>query len=93
MLHNLHKGYVHGDIRLANLIFDNDSIDGYLIDYDLSGRNGISTYPPGYYFNLLVRHPDARAGNLMYQSHDQHSLTIISDEYFKDDASEMINTC
>ena len=92
MLDKLHKeGYVHGDIRLANLIFGDDSRDGYLIDYDLSGRHGISTYPAGYYFHLSVRHPDARAGNLMLQSHDRHSLAIIIEEYFKNDASEILH--
>ena len=44
MMDNIHKeGYVHGDIRLCNLVFDKQ--DGYLIDYDLVGKDGLSQYP------------------------------------------------
>ena len=37
MLHNIHQlGYVHGDIRLENMIFFGDT--SFLIDFDLSKR-------------------------------------------------------
>lgn len=86
MLNNLHsKGYVHGDIRLSNLVFDNTGNSGYLIDYDLSREmSPNSVYPPGY-LEDKIRHDHAKTGNLMCHSHDRHSFSIIISECFRND--------
>ena len=55
-LEDLHKqGFVHGDIRAFNTVFDYDDDDdpakdslGYLIDFDFGGLEGKVTYPGGY---------------------------------------------
>ena len=39
-------GYVHGDIRASNSVFSDE--EGYLIDFDFSGKAGTARYPPGY---------------------------------------------
>ena len=83
MLHKLHvQGYVHGDIRPSNLVFDQHGRDGYLIDYDLVGRDQQDFYPVGYYYSEAIRHEDARAGRQMQQSHDRHSLALILEEHY-----------
>ena len=46
-LHGL--GLVHGDIRGFNVLFGEE---GGLIDFDLSGKEGIGTYPQGYQRSL-----------------------------------------
>ena len=47
-LDKFHKlGYVHGDIRVANLIFCNDSMTAHIIDYDLTTKVG-KKYPNDY---------------------------------------------
>jgi serine/threonine protein kinase len=46
-LQELHaKGYVHGDIRGLNVVFEENG--GGLIDFDFSGMPEKDTYPPGY---------------------------------------------
>jgi hypothetical protein len=70
----LHEaGFVHGDIRLANIIFTLDN--SYLIDFDLSRKAG-SIYPIGYAV-LGERHKDARSGTVMLPEHDRHSMSKI----------------
>ena len=39
-------GYVHGDIRASNSVFSDE--EGYLIDFDFSGKAGTARYPTGY---------------------------------------------
>ena len=78
MLHKLHiNGYVHGDVRPANLVFDRHGHDGYLIDYDLVGKDQQDCYPLGYFYSEEIRHRAARATEKMHQSHDRHSLALI----------------
>ena len=70
----LHEsGYVHGDIRLANIIFTDDS--SYLIDFDLT-RKVKTRYPIGYSV-LGERHKGARSGEEMLYEHDRHSMSKI----------------
>lgn len=84
MLHSLHvKGYVHGDVRPPNIVFDQQGRDGYLIDYDLVGRDKQDLYPVGYLHSRAIRHEDARTGGRMVQSHDRHSLAIIMEEHYR----------
>ena len=53
-LESIHKaGYVHGDVRACNAAFPKEEGDqGYLIDFDFSGKAGDVTYPVGYVRNL-----------------------------------------
>ena len=73
-LHKVHtEGYIHGDIREANIIFNDSESD--LIDFDLAqGVGGI--YPLGYN-HFDVRHQDARGGIEMKREHDRHALAKI----------------
>lgn len=88
MLNKIHSGgYVHGDVRLPNLVFGNTGTDGYLIDFDLSRHvSSNSVYPLGYLSDEKIRHNDARAGKIMCMKHDRHSLSIIIDESFENDS-------
>lgn len=85
MLHNLHaQGYVHGDVRPSNLVFDQQGRDGYLIDYDLVGKDQQDAYPVGYHYSESIRHKDAMEDKIMCQSHDRHSLAIIMENHYPD---------
>lgn len=74
-------GLVHGDIRLANMIFAQDR--SHLIDYDFCGQDQKSCYPSGYNLSLedTLRHPDLLLANdnpkLMRQLHDWYSMSAI----------------
>ena len=86
MLDKLHvAGYVHGDIRLCNLVFSDNGLDGYLIDYDLAGKANVDRYPAGYKA-FDVRHECARAGQLMCFSHDRFSIAQIIEQHYKDES-------
>ena len=51
-LKSLHdEGFVHGDIRGFNTVFDENS--GCLIDFDFGGKEGKAEYPKGYRQALL----------------------------------------
>ena len=90
MLEKLHSnGYVHGDVRPSNLVFDDEGQEGYLIDYDLCGRADQDTYPFGY-CSYDIRHPDAKEGVLMSKSHDRHSLAKIISSHWKDGVALLI---
>ena len=48
-LEKLHdKGFVHGDIRGFNTVFDREHGRGCLIDFDFGGKVGMVKYPEGY---------------------------------------------
>ena len=49
---------VHGDVRLANMIFAENR--SHLIDFDFCGIDGKSSYPTGYNLHLgdTLRHPE-----------------------------------
>ena len=75
-LHRLHQsGYVHGDIRKANLVFDPKNDDrAWMIDFDLAGVDS-TNYPPTYNsMHIMERHKDARANRPMRKVHDRHAL-------------------
>lgn len=72
------RGYVHGDVRHANIIVSGD--DATLIDYDYTSPISESPrYPPGYHGNDVIpcRHCDARAGSSMHCLHDIWALCHI----------------
>jgi len=50
MLHKVHAAnFVHCDVRIDNLIFDENKQGSYLLDYDLAKKNRAGCYPLGYY--------------------------------------------
>lgn len=76
--HSLSKihdtGYVHSDIRAANLIFGQDVDDAWIIDYDLAEKEGVP-YPDTYISRGIVeRHLDASRNRQRKKNHDIHSL-------------------
>lgn len=73
-LKKLHKnGIVHGDIRLANIIFTNHTT--YLIDFDLVGKVG-QPYPEGY-TSLVERHGEAVPNSPRLIKHDRYSIAFL----------------
>jgi hypothetical protein len=75
-------GFVHGDVRESNIIFDDQGNRANLIDYDMcrcEGSKYIST------FNCNIddgaRHPDAIAGGRMEYVHDTFALASIMTLY------------
>jgi len=79
MLHKVHEeGFVHGDVRLSNIIFSGDT--SYLIDYDLAGKEDNRLYPAAYN-RIPERHQHAKARLLMRKVHDRFSLAQIMTNY------------
>ena len=61
ILFSLHQlGFVHGDIRLANMLFAERVSESRIIDWDYGGKEGEAFYPPGYACALVdgPRHPE-----------------------------------
>lgn len=76
---HLHAGgIVHGDIRLFNCVFCEDSSKCCLIDFDYSGPS-TKCYPDG--FNLRIpdgaRHPEVLDGVRLAKEHDWFSFAAI----------------
>lgn len=79
-LHQLHTlGYVHGDVRPANLVFTES--EGYLIDYDLARKEG-TPYPESYQRIESYRRIDAVATRKMKKIHDRFSLAKVISNFF-----------
>ena len=79
-LDNLHTaGYVHGDVRLENMIFAEGN-EGYLIDYDFARKEH---YPYNYNTELEVRHKTASPSQPMLKYHDRYSLSLCILKCFK----------
>jgi hypothetical protein len=71
-------GFVHGDLLPKNVIFPPGDAGGFLVDFDFSRKQGESySYVPNHEDYPEFRHPDARRGNTMDQSHDLHALEAI----------------
>ena len=79
IIHDL--GYVHGDIRLSNMIFGENK--SQLIDFDMSRRE-LNIYPFGYRMHdtFQERHAGAQYRRQMLKMHDVHSLQYIMNELF-----------
>lgn len=82
-LANLHReGFVHADIRVANLVFSDDGLDAHVIDSDMAVRlDEHACYPPSYAV-LEERHPHARAHRPKQKVHDVYSLAYCVDKFF-----------
>jgi len=72
LLHLHEQGFVHGDIRAFNMVFDGN--DGKLIDFDLSGVVGKARYPLGYKSTLPDGIRCGHALNLIEKHHDWYAL-------------------
>jgi len=54
-LQKLHTNdFVHSDIRIENLVFDDHGTTAWLIDFDLIGKVG-TLYPPNYNHHQLLQ--------------------------------------
>ena len=75
MLQTLHTaGYVHGDVRMKNIVFTKDS--SWLIDFDLAKKEG-NFYPLRYNFFAEMRHPNAKRLLMMRKIHDRYALYLV----------------
>jgi serine/threonine protein kinase len=82
-------GFVHGDVRLSNIIFHGQS--STLIDFDLCKEEN-QEYPSDYKFYEDERHEKARAGGLMKKMHDRYALALIIQKYIKDVHKNIISS-
>ena len=73
-------GYVHGDVRIYNIIFKRDGTS-HLIDFDLARKEG-ETYHYLYNGDCKDRHPDARPEQPMKKEHDTFSIKEIIKVFF-----------
>ena len=72
-LKSLHdKGFVHGDIRGFNTVFDENS--GCLIDFDFGGKEGKAEYPKGYRHALLDGKRRIDESRIIQKWHDWYAL-------------------
>ena len=77
MLSKMHRyGFVHGDIRLNNMVFPEDG-KSYLIDFDFVGKNDSTSYAASFNHGLCERHKEAVCGRRMMFTHDRSSLAYI----------------
>jgi hypothetical protein len=85
------QGWVHGDIRLANMIFHSENNDSRLIDFDFAGVAGTAVYPAGYNHNIKdgFRHRDAVSAALLQPLHDVYSLGCIIGQLFRLDLEQV----
>jgi serine/threonine protein kinase len=78
------RGLVHGDIRLANILFSGtiECACTVLIDFDTSGKCGEKRYLPGFQkvFDGL-RHKDALEGHSLQYAHDLAAVVWIFEQF------------
>ena len=73
-IHN--AGYVHGDIRKENLIFDTSGQKAWIIDFDMARKEN-EPYVSIYNDKVEGRHPDAEKGEMMKKEHDRYALHCV----------------
>ena len=77
----LHRqNLVHGDIRLANIIFSTEATS-HLIDFDLAGST-TDMYPLEYNTSFTERHPGALPGKNMRPEHDKFAMYTVITQIF-----------
>ena len=63
------KGYVHGDMRECNVLYDPTANKVVLIDFDWAGLDGVDVYPP--FMNPDIKWPEgASTGKPLRHEHD-----------------------
>lgn len=88
ILNKIHdKGFVHGDIRIANMLFGEE--ESTLIDFDLARPEG-KTYsqyfrPRLNWKGTNIRHATAQPWAYMKKEHDRYSLAMIISLSFPSD--------
>jgi len=72
------EDYVHGDIRLPNVLITSTGLK--LIDFDWCGKEGTARYPADI-FLVPERgwHEGVRRGGLIAKDHDQHMVNLLTD--------------
>lgn len=75
------EGFVHADIRDANIVFGRDGESAWIIDLDFAGKEN-TAYPEmyNYWCDIPERHPEARPGQPKKKIHDVHALSVIAKE-------------
>lgn len=65
-------GWVHGDCRPNNVLISNDRQTVWFIDFDFSGKEGVSVYPP--FLNMTdIRWAEGVSfGQPLHRAHDLH---------------------
>jgi len=73
-------GFVHGDIRLSNVMFADEPDLSFLIDFDLAGKEGQRKYPSRYSGDITdgVRHVHACPNSPLSKMHDLWSFGSIA---------------
>jgi hypothetical protein len=74
-IEEMHKnGHVHGDLRLANVIFNGEK--SQIIDFDWSGEVRKKCYPDGWVLKIPdgQRHARVKAGRQLLKCHDWFAL-------------------
>jgi hypothetical protein len=73
MLHQ--AGYVHGDIRDANVMVPKDGSTGFmLVDFDWAGKIGVVRYPALVNRKDILRPEGAEDGKLILANHDMYMI-------------------
>ena len=81
-LQKLHDaGYVHADVREANILFTDDGAK--LIDFDITDKIG-EPYPIGYTTSFVERHPQATDQGTRQIVHDRHSFIVLIKNTLRD---------
>jgi hypothetical protein len=79
----LHEGgFVHGDIRDTNILFDRGSLESedvliHLVDFDWAGRIGEAKYPVNINKTGVRRPHDVVGGQPITQEHDLEMVTLL----------------
>ncbi|KNZ82334.1 hypothetical protein J132_00149 [Termitomyces sp. J132] len=83
IVRTLHQnGFVHGDIRAANLLIDPASLNSHdvqvhLIDFDWGGRAGEVRYPIGLNSETVMRPKEVQGGKLILEAHDIEMISSL----------------
>jgi hypothetical protein len=90
-IHTLHQaGIVHGDLHEFNVVYSEDRTNAMVIDFDLSGKNGVDVYPANFKkdINFGKRHDDAAPGKVYKFAHDWFALHYVFQLYRPDSGSD-----
>ncbi|CAG8631967.1 9822_t:CDS:2 [Paraglomus occultum] len=74
-----HAGFVHGDLRKANILYQatDESVNVVLVDFDWAGEAGKVFYPSFLNIESVKRHPDAISDKVITPEHDIFSFTLM----------------
>ncbi|KAJ3915179.1 hypothetical protein F5877DRAFT_82091 [Lentinula edodes] len=68
------EGFVHGDLRAANIFVDGERQNIMVIDYDWAGRNKEVTYPPDVRSSIDIWRPCEGLGFIMIDASSMDNL-------------------